>query len=88
MGSQGMRRPFCPSHAPCPGTCRRHRLSCLFDTLLHNLNLQVTSEQGTPVPTPGPCERTPASSSYPVHLSPCAMPRVCSCGQCLELRRE
>lgn len=44
-----------PSHASyTPDICQGQRLSCVFDTFLPNLNLQVTSEQGTLVPTPGP----------------------------------
>lgn len=66
-GVGGCITPSAPSHAlHTPGIYQGQRLSCLFDTFLHNLNLQVISEQGTPVPSPRPCYPVPASlSSWP-----------------------
>lgn len=52
-GELGDALPLCPiSCCPPYPFCQGQRLSCLFDTFLHNLNLQVTSEQGTPCPHP------------------------------------
>lgn len=50
-GELGDASPLCPFSCRLTlGMCQGQRLSCLFDTFLHNLNLQVTSEQGTPCP--------------------------------------
>lgn len=68
-GELGDASPLCPFSCRLTlGICQGQRLSCLFDTFLHNLNLQVTSKQGTPCPH---------FFLLFANLSPCDMPRVC-----------